>query len=146
MILSRPCDRGSVLLLMPAAMMVVIVLAAITVDLSLVRARHEQLESVAAAAANDAANQLSIDRLRVGSEGDTLAIGLDPQRVREIVEVTVAAHEFTGAWVVDAEVQNDQVIVSLAVDVRHIFGQALPGTPETRRITAVARARLVVRE
>lgn len=137
-------DRGSVLLLMPAAMMVVIVLAAIAVDLSLVRVRHEQLESVASAAANDAANLLSIEQLRSATEPSELLVSIDPSRVRAIVEEAVAASELDDIRIVRADAVGDEVTVELSIDVEHLFGRALPGTPDSRRVGAASTARLLL--
>ena len=48
-------DRGSVLLLVPAAVLIVLVMASIAVDMSLVHLRQRQAHDLAAQAANDAA-------------------------------------------------------------------------------------------
>ena len=139
-----PCERGSVLLLMPAAALIVIVLAAIAVDLSLVRIRHEQLENVAAAAANDAANQLDQSALRAGGDPSTPTVVLDPERVATVVAETVEAQGLGGVSIVRADVDGREVVVTLSIEVEHLFGRALPGTPDHRRVTASGSATLLL--
>ena len=57
-------DRGTVLLLMPAAVFVMLVLGAIVLDVGLSRVRAQELRSVAASAANDSLGALDVDELR----------------------------------------------------------------------------------
>ena len=57
-------ERGSALMLMPAGLLIVLVLASIAVDMSLVHLRKRQAFELAAAAANDAATA-GVDQGRV---------------------------------------------------------------------------------
>src|SRR5437868_1877996 len=84
-------DRGSVLMLMPAAVLIVLVLSAIAVDLSIVQMGERQAIDAADAAANDAVTYgISESTLRDGG-----GIQLDPVRVRASVQRTLDAEGIT---------------------------------------------------
>jgi hypothetical protein len=142
-VLKRPApaarhDRGSALLLVPAAVLVVIVLASIAVDSALVHLRQRQALDLAASAANDAATAgTDPDRVRVGETG------LDPVAARRTVEQAIAASDLApdlvGAPVV--HVTDDRVEVVLTVEARRLFAGAIPGAADTTTLTARASAR-----
>src|SRR5690606_40379377 len=84
-------DRGSVLLLVPAALLVVLVLASIAVDMALVHLRHRQAHDLAAAAANDAAGAAADPvALRAGTHRP------DPARAAAVARRGVAASPLAG--------------------------------------------------
>src|SRR6266540_3305124 len=84
-----PDDRsnGSVLLLMPAAVLIVVVLGAIALDCSTVFLAHRALLTAAAAAADDAVT-FGADERAYRERG---VYTLDPARVQEAVELSFAA-------------------------------------------------------
>jgi Flp pilus assembly protein TadG len=131
--------RGSVLMLMPAAVLIMIVLGAIVIDLSVLRMRSAELDNVATAAANDAAGQLADDAIYAGS-GPALA-----QDIAELaVAASLAARDLDGVWVSGVEMESNSVSVSLGLEVEMIFGRALPGTKRTRQLSGEATARLLI--
>src|SRR5215471_12273387 len=74
-------ERGSVLVLMPVGVLIVLLLGAIAVDLTAVHLRRQQAVDAAASAANDAVTfGLDEGALRTGH-----GYHLDPVRVREVV-------------------------------------------------------------
>lgn len=77
-------ERGSVLLLMPAAVLAVLVLGAIAVDAAVVLLAEREASSLAAAAANDAATAADEAALRAGA-----GFVLDEDRARRVVLATV---------------------------------------------------------
>jgi hypothetical protein len=130
-------DRGSALMLLPAGVLIVLVLASIAVDMSLVHLRQRQGFDVAAAAANDAATAAADTRLlRAG------AYEIDAAEARRVVQRSVAASDLAphlvGAPAVTVE--GDTVEVSLTVAAAHLFTGAIPGTPDRTVVTATASA------
>lgn len=128
-------QRGSVLLLMPAAVLVVFVLAALSVDRAVVFGAQRDLVADAEAAANDAvAAGVSPEVLH--AEG---RIELDPARVdAEVDRVVEAADRPTRSqW----HVEGDVVVVRLEQDVALVFSP-VPGGADTVTVHATARAEL----
>lgn len=129
-------ERGSVLLLFPAAVFVLCVLAALAVDAAHATMRRRELQHAADAAANDAA-ALAIDE-RALRDGVTL---LDPERAREVAIDAVARQGLTGARVVDVRVEGGTTVV-IELEARHpsIFARSLPGAEREIRVPARAAA------
>ena len=81
-------DRASVLMLVPAAVLIVLVMASITVDMALVQLRQRQAYDLAAGAANDAATAAADQgALRAGG------YRVDADAARRVVERVVAASD-----------------------------------------------------
>ena len=137
-------ERGSVLMLMPAAVLIVLVLSAIAVDLSIVQMGERQALDAADAAANDAVTYgISESTLRSGG-----GIVLDPQRVRRSVQQSLDAHGLTPHLTRPPLVEITgpaSVRVTLSVTVDYLFAKSLPGTPDTKVVTAVGDATAVQR-
>ena len=132
-------DSGTVLMLMPVAVLIMFVLGAITVDLTAVRAGQQDLLAAATDAANDAATAgLDEAALRSGQ-----GYQLDPARVW-LVAVDVLATKGvldnleSGP---DVSINPDgSVTVTLARRVPHLFARALPGAPDDELVRATATA------
>lgn len=128
-------ERGSVLLMFPAAMLIVLVLGGIAIDVSLSQVRARELQSVAASSANDALASLDILALRNDGE-----IRFDRARAQIIVAESVAAGPLPSATIDFIGVQTDalgrpEFVVTLSLDVDLVIAPALPGDLETTRIT-----------
>ena len=134
-------DRGSALMLMPAGLLIVLVLASIAVDMSLVHLRKRQAFELAAAAANDAATA-GVDQGRLRTAHDYV---LDPERTRAVVEDVVAASELApqlaGPPVVTVTAAG--VRVELVLEADYIFADVVPGAPDGTEVTASATATAV---
>ena len=132
----RPRERGSVLMLMPAAVLVLVVLGAIAVDSAVVFMAQRDLVSGAQAAANDAA-AYGIDEaaFRAG-----LGYRYDPARVERAIDGALAARRVTAThrWFR----RGDRIVVVLDTSVEYIFAQAVPGGPTRTTVHARADARL----
>ena len=137
-------DRGSTLLFFPAALLVVVVLASVTVDLGRLRLVQRQADDAAAAAANDAVTAgLDVDALRRGDD-----YRLDPHRVDRAVRRTVRAHDHAavGALAVEADVTSPRsVAVALTGQVPLGFARVLPAAPDLVTVHARATATAVLR-
>jgi hypothetical protein len=130
-------DRGSALMLMPAGLLIVLVLASIAVDMSLVHLRKREAFELAAAAANDAAAAgADQGRLRSGS------YVLDLDVTRAVVDDALAASELAPhlAEPPVVTVTEAGVRVELAVEAEYVFAGIVPGAPEGTIVRASATA------
>lgn len=133
-------DRGTVLLMFPAAFLIMIVLGAIVIDVGLSQVRARELEAVASSAANDALASLDLGELRATGE-----IRFDLDRARIIVAESVAAGARPDAAIVDISVigaggPEPQLAVTLTLDVDFIMAPALPGDLDSTTITRTRTA------
>lgn len=133
----RRRDRGSVLVLMPAGVLVVLILASLAVDMSVVHLRKRQALDLAASAANDAATG--------GADAADLRSGtfrLDAATARQVVLRTVAASELAPDLAAEpvVTVSATGVEVTLAVEADYVFAGAIPGGPDGVVVTATAAA------
>lgn len=118
-------DRASTLLVFPAVLLVMVVLASITVDFARLHLAQRQADDLASAAANDAVTVgLDVDALRRGGD-----YRLDPARLGPGVRLT-------GPRSVEVEVAQR---VPLA------FARIPPGAPEAVTVRARATATAVLR-
>lgn len=135
--LSEPGDEGSVLALVPAAFLVLILLAALAVDSAVAFQAHEQLHDAVIGAANDAVTA-GLDQQAFYSSG---AIRLDPQAVEQSVCASMAAEEL-GSFrdlSVGVSVSGEYVRVTARGAVEAVFGRAIPGFGQ-RWVSATADA------
>lgn len=141
MLRRRHGDRGSALMLMPAAVLIMFVLGAIAVDLTALRVGQRDLQAALTDAANDAvAGALDESLLRSGggyhvdrSAAWMIAMGALDTRgaLRDVVDGPHITVEDDGS-----------VTISASRQVPHIFGRALPGVPHHEVVRATATARL----
>lgn len=128
-------ERASVLMLMPAAVLIVLLLGAIAVDSAIIYLEQRQAYNVAFDAANDAVGA-GFDRATARRTGE---IVYDPARVRAIAEATIAASTADGLTLVEAVPDGSGgVAVTVEVAVRHVFVPAFGGGDDPIRITARA--------
>ncbi|HSP02947.1 MAG TPA: hypothetical protein VLR27_05565 [Acidimicrobiales bacterium] len=126
--------RGSVLMLMPVAVLIVLLLGAIAVDSAIVYLGQRQAHNVAFDAANDAAGAgFDLDAARTSGE-----IVYDPDRVHAIAAQAVAAAGIDDLELVSAVPDGDSVVVTVRRTVEHLFVQAL-GDPARDVLTISAR-------
>lgn len=139
-------QRGSVLLLFPAAVLIVLVLAAITVDSSIAFLAQRELANATAAAANDAAgravdgqafyqgDRIELDPYAVESvAAERVRLAIDGSRHRGL-EVRVTASPPVGPacpWTVR---------VSASSRVPYVFAKAVPGGPDEVSVRATSVA------
>lgn len=132
-------QRGTVLLLMPAAVLVMFVLAAIAVDLTAIHSRQRDLQAAAVDAANDAATAgLDEDAIRSGQgyRIDRTRAGFTALRVLDAKGIV---DDLDGS--VDVRVDDDgTVTVHLSRRVPHLFAHAIPGAPDSQWVEVTATA------
>jgi hypothetical protein len=133
-------ERGSALMLMPAAVLVFVVLGAISVDFAVAFLGEGEVSNAAAAAANDVAGA-ALDRDRLYADD---ALRLDPRGADRAGRSAVAAAGLDDLddIRVRVDVAADQPVVTVTVSarVRYVFAKALPGGPEGVRVEATATA------
>lgn len=133
-------ERGSVLALMPAAVVVFLVLGSLAVDASLTYLGERAASNLAASVANDAATR-GIDIERYYGTGEVV---LDPALVAAVAEAAVGTSglDHLEDLAVETEVVGDDVVVvRVEAQVRSLFSRVLPGGVERRRVDASAEAR-----
>jgi hypothetical protein len=132
-------ERGSVLILMPCAVLIVIILGAIAVDLTAVRLGQRDLQAAATDAANDAVTAgLDEWAFRIGA-----GYRLDPARVNNAAIRAIGAKGLLRTLAAAPEVTinpDGSVSVRLKQRVPHIFGRAIPGTADDTLVKAMATA------
>lgn len=128
-------------MLVPAAVLVLVVLAAIAVDSSVVFLGQRELANAAAAAANDAATvAIDVERLRRDD-----CIEVRPDDAYEVA--VIAATTQTDAVEVspeDVQVEVDDLEVTVTIEgtVEHIFGKGVAGSRRTSEVSAASTAAL----
>ena len=134
-------ERGSVLMLMPAAILIVVALSAVAVDLSTVLLAQRELASAADAAANDAVTYgIDEDHLRRGGR-----YRLDPGRVERAVTAALRTQGLATARR-EIEILGARTVrVTLRRWVTYIFAPAIPGSRGRTAVTAGATATAEVR-
>lgn len=133
------CDRGSTLLLVPAGFLIVLIMASIAVDMSLVHLRQRQAVDVASGAANDAVTAAADEGALRGGDGVAVSQADAEAVVERIVAASDLAPEVVGAPVV--RVTAASVEVELTVRADYVFAGAVPGAPDGTTVTARASAR-----
>lgn len=133
---ARRPERGSVLMLMPAAVVIVLLLGAISVDSAITYLGQRQARNIAFDAANDAAGVgIDLDALRATGEAV-----YDADRVSEVAHAAVDGSGADQVRLVDVQIDPEGgVRVTVEVTIRHLFVQAFGGGGrETLRISARA--------
>lgn len=131
-------ERASVLLLVPAAVLVLVVLAAVAVDSAAVFLGQRDLANAAAAAATDATSAISQSAFY-----DQGVVELDPAAAREVVDASLASQDLHGValrWPPEVQVSGAQVCVALSGTVQPIFGRAFPRLVRPVAVSARATA------
>lgn len=138
----RGSERGSVLLLFPAAVVVLLVLAAIAVDLSMLHAARRELLAVASQAADDGAAMVDRDELHRSGR-----VVLDPTRAERVVRAAFGVARLPATLVGPPDVVVDgaagTVTVTAAVRVDRFFGGGVPGAAPDDTVSVTAVGRLV---
>ena len=131
-------ERGSVLMLLPAAVLIFLVLGALCVDYGAVYVAKRELTDAAAAAASDAATRaLDVDLLYSTGE-----LRLVPALVDEVVRSSLAAKGLDRLEPQLDGVEIDGTVVTVRVRgrARHLFARAVPGGDDQQEVVATGTA------
>ena len=134
----RSRERGRVLMLMPAGVLVVLLLGAIAFDMSLVFLRQRQTSSLAVDVANDLATA-ALDEEAFRSDG---TFQLDPDRADDLGRRLVLESDL-GEHVIEVEIDLialDTVEVRVVVAVDYVFARAIPGAADGTSVEATTTA------
>jgi hypothetical protein len=132
-------EAGSVALLLPAAVLVVLVLAAIAVDLALQQGGQRRLVDLAGTLATDAVGQIDVDAaLATGQAAVDLAAA--QRHADRSVAALVATDARLSAARCAVRPEGDGVVVTCTGTVEPVVGRGLPGNA-AREVTATDRAR-----
>jgi Flp pilus assembly protein TadG len=149
----RRGDRASVVVLVPAAVLILLMLGALAVDLTVAYLARHQLDDAAASAANDAVTA-GLDLAAFDADGRyqldeatvdavvlrSLAARHDPVVDRAIAEMTISVVVLQSG---DA-MRPAQVTVTIRSRADLVFMKAVPGLSPTIGVTASATATAVV--
>jgi hypothetical protein len=140
----RDRERGSALLLMPAAVLVMVVLGAFAVDAAVVFLAEREVANLAAGIANDIAGA-ALDRedFYEGSGGGR-DVRIDPDRAREVLELSLGAYRPDHLRDVRPLALSypaaDEVAVRIGASVDYVFSSALPSAADGADVNATATA------
>lgn len=129
-------DRGTVLLMFPAALMVMMILGAIVVDVGYTAIRGRELRAVAASAANDSLAALDITELRTSGRAV-----IDDVAAHRTVAEAIAAGPLPDARIIEIAINRFEIAVTLALDLDLVMAPALG---DLARVTLVRTERAAV--
>ena len=129
-------SRGTVLLMFPAALLVMVVLGAIVIDVGYTTVRGRELRAVAASAANDSLAALDTATLRA-----TGAAVIDESVAHRIVTQAIALGPLPDARVHEVEINGFEIAVTLQLDIELVMAPALG---DLKRVTLQRTGRAVV--
>ena len=135
-------ERGSALLLIPAAFVALLVLGAIAVDQSMVFASRRELIDVAASAANDAAAVALDQSAYRGSAAPTMSLARAEAAVGEALAARGRDDVVASVRIDDAD-DGPRVVVRLEVELRSVFARLAPGGYRRTAIRVEASSTLV---
>ena len=133
---TRTSDQGTVLLMFPAALMVMVILGAMVIDVGYTTIRGRELRAVAASAANDSLAALDIAVLR--ATGDVV---IDEGAAHRIVAQAIALGPLPDAQIVDIEIEGFEIAVTLRLEIDLVMAPALG---DLNRVTLIRTERAVV--
>ena len=135
----RRQEVGSVLMLVPVGILVLLVLAAIAVDAAIVHAAQRNLANRTAAVAGDIANA-AVDDAALYGDG---RIVLDEHLAATHVRLAFAPqHRPAGfeEWSAEVATHGRRVTVASTAEVRYLFSPAIPGAARTTTVSARSTA------
>ncbi len=134
---AHPSERGSAMLLVPAALIIVALFASLTLDAAHAFLMQRELTATADAMANDAIAAIDADRIY---QGEPIAL-VEDNRLRALVEESRSARVsdvVTAENVTIRRIENAGVEIELSATVRPYFSRMLH--PADWKIRASARA------
>jgi Flp pilus assembly protein TadG len=127
-------------MLVPAAVLVLVILAAIAVDSAIVMLASRDVNNRAAAASNDIASIAIDDDAFYNQSG---AIALRQAEADKFIDVAFSSSQPPKGYdrlVGHATVNGREVTVTAEADVRLLFARAIPGVRHVSTVKAAARA------
>lgn len=150
------CERwrsedGNVLLLFPAAVLVLVILGALAVDFSIVYLGEREAADLAAALANDAASALDEGAFYGGADAGGGEFRIHERRAAALIAARVDAREreddrfeVVGQPTL-SRVGATRLRVTVQAEIPLVFSRALPGAPRVATVEASAEVDAVRR-
>ena len=140
----RPDGTGSVLLLVPAGVLVLVVLGAIALDFALAFLGQRELTGAAGAAANDIASAAVSDADFYGSSAG--AVVLDAARAEQVAAEAVRRRRPAGVELsgMSVRVEGPHVCVTVRGRVPYLFAPVVPGVGRWAEVQGQAVATAVL--
>lgn len=137
-------ERGSVLLLVPAGVLVLVVLGAVALDFALAFLGQRELSSAAAAAANDVAAAAVSDAAFYG--GGAGSVELDLAQAERVATEAVRRRASSGVEVtaVSVRVDGPHACVEVVGRVAYLFAPVVAGVPTSVEVRGRVIATAVV--
>ncbi len=132
-------DRGTVLMLMPAAVLIIIVLGAFAVDATLVFLGEREVSNLASGLANDIA-AAALDDPAFYRQG---TLRLNPTHAHRITNLSLTTYtpQYLETIRVDSLTINEaQATITLSATVPYLFSSALPAAPTETTVSATSTA------
>lgn len=129
-------DRGSVLMLVPAGVLVLVILGSIAIDSAVILLAQRDLSNRTAATAGDIANSAIDDE---GFYAPTATVGLDARKAAAYVRLVFAPGRRPATyrrWDGDVAVEGRTVTVVATAEVDLIFAKAIPGATGSTTVRA----------
>ena len=134
-------ERGTILFLFPAAVLIMFILGAIVIDVSLTQVRARELEAVAESAASDALAALDIVALRNG-EGFVIPEADAALRTRASVAAGPLPNAVVDLLRVDVDSQGRTIVaVTLSLTVDLVMA---PGVGDLDQVTLTRTGRATI--
>jgi hypothetical protein len=141
------------MMIWPAGFLVLIVIAAIGADLSRIYMARMSLDDLAASIANDvAAGAIDVQALRLGADTETyqldrnLAEALGNRLIEARGDPALTDVAWEGLELEDLPDGSQRLTVTVSGNAHYIFGRALPGGDQPRRLVATAEVTLIDEE
>ncbi len=134
-------ESASALVLVPTMMLVLLCLAGIAIDLTLLHGAHRTAHRAVTSAADDAAAMIDQGELQTTGR---LVVDADAARrvaLAELDTMTLPGRRL-GAPDVVVDAERGTVTITLELAVDHVVLAAVPGHPGDERVRVVARGRL----
>jgi hypothetical protein len=132
-------EDGSIVLLLPAAVLVLLVLGAIAVDLALAQGGQRRLVDLAGTVATDAVGQVDVDTVFATGQA-SIDLAAAQRHADRSVRAVVATDARLRRAVCVVSPDGDGVRVDCRGTVEPVWGRALPGNAP-REVAATDRAR-----
>lgn len=134
---SATSERGTMLLMFPAALMVMVVLAAMVVDVGYTTVRGRELQAVANSAANDALGAIDVTVLR-----NTGHVVMNKWTARDIILEAIALGPLPNAHIVDIDIARYEIAITLRIRFDLVMAPALGDLNEVI-LTRTGRASII---
>lgn len=135
-------ERGTVLILVPTMMLVLLSLGAIAIDLTAIHLSQRAIHRVVSAAADDAAGMIDTRQIQIDG-----SVRIDAAKAARTITAHLRSASLPGTprGTPEVAIANDglSLTVQVVVEVDHILLRSMPGASQSELITVAASARIL---